>query len=203
MPEQNVQPGTDHLTDAVETPQAHPPRLAALIERLLPPLRTEFGADRCTATTYRDELTIAVAPEDLYDVITFLRDDASLRFSMLKDVLCVDFNRRTDRFAVNYNLWSLENRMRVRVTTVAQEKDPSVRSITDLYPAADWYEREAYDMHGVIFDGHPDLRRMYMPEDFVDPESGEPLYPLRKDFPVMGVEGSLPLPDRDIDSSSE
>ncbi|MGB9912422.1 MAG: NADH-quinone oxidoreductase subunit C, partial [Candidatus Kapaibacteriota bacterium] len=62
------------------------------------------------------------------------------------------------------------------------------------YESANWYERETYDMYGIKFENHPDLRRFYMPEDFLDPETGEPLYPLRKDFPLMGIPGALPLP---------
>lgn len=176
---------------------ALPARLVDLLDNVLPVLSDEFGDDRIRHSHHRDELTVVVSSDDLHDVIRFCKEDARLGFTMLKDILCVDWFRRQDRFQINYNLWSLEHRRRLRVATLLPEKEPTIATITDIYSGANWYEREVYDMHGIIFEGHPDLRRMYMPEDFVDPESGEPLYPLRKDFPVMGVQGSLPLPDRD------
>ena len=183
-----------HGPDAV----GQPDRLERVSGRVLPLLEEEFGVEVISSSAYRDELTVSVRPEHLVDVIRFLKEHPSLRFTMLKDVTAVDWFRRKERFQVNYNLYSIENRMRVRVRTFTEERDPHVDSMTGLFRSADWYEREVYDMHGIIFDNHPDLRRMYMPEDFVDPESGDPLYPLRKDFPVMGVQGSLPLPEREI-----
>lgn len=173
-----------------------PERLQKVVETVVPRLDAEFGAEMLTWKEFRDELTLTVPKERLLDVVRFLRDDPALRFSMLKDVHAVDWYRRKDRFELIYNLFSLEHKMRIRVTCYTQEQDPHVDSLVPLYTSANWYEREAYDMHGVVFDGHPDLRRMYMPEDFVDPETGEPLYPLRKDFPMMGIPGSMPIPER-------
>ena len=80
--------------------------------------------------------------------------------------------------------------------TTVREDNPHLPTVVDIWESANWYERETYDMYGVIFDGHPDMRRFFMPEDFVD-EEGEPLYPLRKDFPLMGIPGTLPLPDKE------
>lgn len=176
----------------------YPERLERVSGIVLPVLLDEFGSDVISPSSYRDELTISVPSENLLEVIRFLKEHPSLRFAMLKDVTAVDWYRRRERFQINYNLYSLENRLRVHVRTFTEEQDPHVESMTGLFRSADWYEREVYDMHGIIFDNHPDLRRMYMPEDFVDPETAEPLYPLRKDFPVMGVPGSLPLPEREI-----
>ncbi len=163
---------------------------------VVPVITEHFGADAFTIAGHRDELTVTVARERLLELVGLLKEHPLLRFDMLKDVHVVDLNRRKERFEVIYNLWSLDNNYRVRVTAFTEEKHPHIDSLAGLYGSANWYEREAYDMHGVIFDGHPDLRRMYMPEDFVDPTSGEPLYPLRKDFPLMGVPGSMPLPER-------
>lgn len=175
-------------------------RLSERLERVknavLPRLVEHFGEGMIEATEHRGELSVRVPRQDLVEVVRFLRDEPELRFNMLKDVCAVDWNRRNDRFELIYNLWSLEQNMRLRVKCFTQEKDPHVDSLTGLFTSADWYERETYDMHGIIFDNHPDLRRMYMPEDFVDPHSGEPLYPLRKEFPMMGVPGSMPLPER-------
>lgn len=171
-------------------------RLERLREIVLPKLNDYFGTEVIQPKEHRGELSITVPRERLVEVVRFLRDEPTLRFNQLKDICAVDWYRRKERFEMVYNLFSIDNAMRVRVKCLTEEKHPHVDSICDLYPAANWYERETYDMHGIIFDGHPDLRRMYMPEDFVDPNSGEPLYPLRKEFPMMGIPGSLPMPER-------
>lgn len=171
-------------------------RLEHIKGKVLPRLTEQFGEDAFTYKEYRGELSIMIPRERLLEIIGYLRDEPSLRFNMLKDVCAVDWNRRRERFELVYNLWSIDNSIRLRVKCFTEERDPHVDSVVGLYPGANWYEREVYDMHGIIFDGHPDLRRMYMPEDFVDPNTGEPLYPLRKEFPMMGVPGSLPLPER-------
>lgn len=173
-----------------------PERLVKLNDTVVPKLNERFGEDVLVYSEHRDELSVTIPKEIIKDVVGFLRDHDALKFNQLRDVHVVDWNRRKDRFEVIYNLFSMEHRMRLRVKCLTSEKDPHVDSVTDIYRGADWYEREAYDMHGVVFDGHPDLRRMYMPEDFVHPETGEPLYPLRKDFPVMGIPGSMPMPER-------
>lgn len=143
---------------------------------------------------HHGEYTLLVPAEDIIAVCTALRDDERSQFNQLIDATVIDRATRSDRFEVVYFLLSLPLASRVRVKTIVQEKKPHCPSLVDVWESANWYEREAYDMYGVIFEGHPDLRRFYMPEDFVDPETGEPLYPLRKDFPVMGIPGSTPLP---------
>lgn len=144
---------------------------------------------------HHGDFTLVVQPENLVDVMTELRDHATTRFDMLIDVTVIDWLTSADRFHVVYMLYSLQSKARVRVNVPVQASHPHVATMVDLWESANWYEREAYDMYGVIFDGHPDLRRFYMPEDFMD-EHGEPLYPLRKDFPLMGIPGSLPLPPK-------
>ena len=171
-------------------------RLDKVKGMVLPKLDEQFGEGAFTITEHRGELSVSVPRERLVEVVGWLRDEPGLRFNMLKDVCAVDWNRRRERFELIYNLWSLDNNLRLRVKCFTEERNPHVDSLCGLFTSANWYERETYDMHGIIFDGHPDLRRMYMPEDFVDPNSGEPLYPLRKEFPMMGVPGSLPLPER-------
>ena len=143
---------------------------------------------------HHGEYTISVPAEDLIALCTTYRDDQRTLFNQLIDATVIDRATRNDRFEVVYFLLSLPHVSRVRVKTIVQESKPHCPSLVEVWESANWYEREAYDMYGVIFEGHPDLRRFYMPEDFVDPESGEPLYPLRKDFPVMGIPGSTPLP---------
>ncbi|MEM4260943.1 MAG: NADH-quinone oxidoreductase subunit C, partial [Candidatus Woesearchaeota archaeon] len=93
-----------------------------------------------------------------------------------------------------YFLYSNKFKNRLRIKVPVDESDLNCPSVVSIWESANWYERETYDMYGIIFQGHPFLRRFYMPEDFKDPISGDPLYPLRKDFPLMGIPGSLPLP---------
>jgi NADH-quinone oxidoreductase subunit C len=93
-----------------------------------------------------------------------------------------------------YILFSTKFDHYLHVKTEIDEKKPHCPSATSVWESANWYERETYDMYGIIFDNHPFLRRFYMPEDFRDPETKEPIYPLRKDVPLMGVPDALPLP---------
>ena len=171
-------------------------RLEHVKEVLLPKLIAQFGEDVIEHAEHRGDLSVRVPSDRLIEVVTFLKQEPGLKFDMLKDVHVVDWYRRKERFELIYNLWSIDHNLRLRLKCYTEENSPHVDSLASLYKSANWYEREAYDMHGVIFDGHPDLRRMYMPEDFVDPNTGDPLYPLRKEFPMMGVPGSLPLPER-------
>ena len=93
-----------------------------------------------------------------------------------------------------YFLYSIEHKDRLRVKVAVSADNMHLPTACGLWESANWYEREAYDMYGVIFDGHPDLRRFYMPEDYNDPQTGDPIYPLQKDYPLMGVPGAAPLP---------
>ena len=139
------------------------------------------------ANEYRGELTIIVKKADLVSVCRVLKDDLALQFDSIRDVCGADYYRPDDRFEVIYNLWSLPQKTRVRLKIRVDESDLHVPTVTGIWAGANWMERETYDMYGIIFDGHPDLRRIYMPEEFEH-------YPLRKDFPLMGIPGSLTLP---------
>lgn len=145
---------------------------------------------------HHGDLTFVVDKETVIDVLRELRDNSATHFDMLIDVTAIDWNTSPNRFEVVYFLASTKHASRLRVKTAVRDDNPHVPTATDLWDSANWYERETFDMYGVIFDGHPDLRRFYMPEDFMD-KDGTPLYPLRKDFPLMGVPGSLPLPPKD------
>jgi NADH-quinone oxidoreductase subunit C len=125
-----------------------------------------------------NELTIEVEREKLAEVIASLRDDSRCRFGCLIDICGADYPEREERFDVVYHLLSpwLNQRIRVRVTTDAAKPVPS---ITGLFPAANWFEREAYDLYGILFAGHPDLRRILTDYGFQG-------HPLRKDFPLTG-----------------
>ncbi len=126
----------------------------------------------------RGELSVRARPEGIVKVLSFLRDDVSCRFKQLVDICGVDFPERTPRFEVVYNLLSLINNTRVRVKIEADEKTP-VPSVTDVFSSANWWEREAWDMFGIYFSNHPDLRRILTDYGFEG-------HPLRKDFPLTG-----------------
>ncbi len=138
---------------------------------------------------FRDELTVEVKPERIVEVCRFLRDDPRTVFDLLADCCGIDMYTPTKRFGVIYNLFSLKRRHRIRLKTFVEEESPTIASVTGVWGTANWHERETYDMFGIEFTGHPDLRRMYMPEEFEH-------HPLRKDFPLMGIPGSLELPKK-------
>lgn len=124
------------------------------------------------------ELTLCVARDQVADVLTRLRDDPECQFTCLIDLCGVDYPERPERFDVVYHLLSARLNRRVRVKTTAGEDAP-VPSVTGVFPAAGWYEREAYDLYGILFAGHPDLRRLLTDYGFQG-------HPLRKDFPLTG-----------------
>lgn len=126
----------------------------------------------------REELTVHVIREDVKKLLKMLRDDARCQFTVLIDICGVDYPERTKRFDVVYHLLSLKQNIRIRVKTETEER-AAVSSIIDLFPAANWFEREAYDFFGILFSGHPDLRRILTDYGFRG-------YPLRKDFPLTG-----------------
>jgi NADH-quinone oxidoreductase subunit C len=124
------------------------------------------------------ELTLVVAPADIVRVLTSLRDDTQCLFEVLIDICGVDYPEREKRFDVVYHLLSPRRNQRVRVKCETDE-DTAVPSAVEVFPAANWFEREAYDMYGILFSGHPDLRRLLTDYGFQG-------HPLRKDFPLTG-----------------
>lgn len=123
-----------------------------------------------------DELTVEAKAAAIVNVVRFLRDDARCRFINITDVCGVDYPDRLNRFDVVYHFLSPTQNLRIRVRVRTDEVTP-VPSITSVFPGADWFEREAYDMYGILFTGHPDLRRILTDYGFDG-------YPLRKDFPL-------------------
>jgi NADH-quinone oxidoreductase subunit C len=124
------------------------------------------------------ELTLVVEPSDIVAVLTSLRDDPAFEMKILVDLCGVDWPQRAKRFDVVYHLLSLTENFRLRIKVETDEQTP-VPSVVSVYPAANWFERETFDMYGVVFADHPDLRRILTDYGF----SG---YPLRKDFPLTG-----------------
>ena len=130
-------------------------QLAERLERVraavLPKLHEHFGEEMIRTTEHRGELSITIPRERLISVVQFLRDEPGLSFNMLKDICAVDWNRRKERFELVYNLWSIDNSFRLRVKCFTEEKHPHVDSLCELFTSANWYERETYDMTGIIF----------------------------------------------------
>jgi len=141
-------------------------------------LRERLGAKVADATIAYGELTLTVEPADIVDVLTFLRDDAQCQFVSFIDISGADYPARERRFDVLYHLLSPRQNLRIRVK-VQTDEDTPVPSATAVYAGAEWFEREVFDLYGVLFSGHPELRRILTDYGFEG-------HPLRKDFPVTG-----------------
>jgi len=127
----------------------------------------------------RDEMTIYVDRSDIREACALLRDDSACPYNFLSDVTCVDWYPSEPRFEVVYHLLSIPKKERVRLKVRLNSSSPTVDSITSVWPGANYFEREVFDLFGVRFAGHPYLRRIMMPEDWEG-------HPLRKDYPVEG-----------------
>ena len=142
----------------------------------------------------RGELTIFVPREHLRETVKAFRDDAHLRFEICVSVSGVHYPQQTGaELHVVYHLLSITHNRRVRLEVTAPENDPHVPSVVATYPMADWHERETWDMFGILFDGHPSLTRILMPDDWVG-------HPQRKDYPLGGIDiqykgATVPAPD--------
>lgn len=157
----------EHRSRMRMTPEA----LVALATRLVP------GASAPPSDLVRGQAVVSVPRERILDALRRLRDDPDLSFDLLSDLTCVDYLGRTPRFEVVYQLNSLVWFHRLRVKVPVPEEDPTLPSATGLWRAADWAEREVYDLFGIVFTGHPDLRRLLLYPEFEG-------HPLRKDYPV-------------------
>ncbi len=148
--------------------------LQELAEHAKSSLGDVIGGSRIT----HGELTLDIARDRIVEVLTFLRDDPSCQFEVPIDICGVDYPARKERFDVVYHLLSPRLNQRIRVKLTTDEVTP-VPSTVGVFPAANWFEREAYDMYGILFSGHPDLRRLLTDYGFQG-------HPLRKDFPLTG-----------------
>lgn len=149
-------------------------------DEILERLRETFGPSSITASEFRDNKRVTVPPERLYEVMEFLKEQCG--FNFLAELTAVDYLRypeARDRFGVIYGLLDTRGGTRLFVKTFLNEPDLVIPSAFPLWKGADWLEREVFDMYGIVFDGHPDLRRILMPEEFVG-------FPLRKDYPLRG-----------------
>ncbi|VBM33833.1 NADH-quinone oxidoreductase subunit C [Burkholderia pseudomallei] len=160
--------------------------MASKIETLKANLEAALGARAVSLVEAVGELTLVVKASDYLEVAKQLRDDRSLGFEQLIDLCGVDYQTYGDgaydgpRFAAVLHLLSVANNWRLRVRVFASDDDlPIVPSVVDIWNSANWYEREAFDLYGIVFEGHPDLRRILTDYGFVG-------HPFRKDFPVSG-----------------
>ncbi|MCZ2357664.1 MAG: NADH-quinone oxidoreductase subunit C [Bacteroidia bacterium] len=139
---------------------------------------------------YAGQVTIAVSQKDLFSFLKLLKEQFG--FDYFSDLANVDHFTDENRFELIYNLLNLAENKRLFVSCRLSEESLEVESVVSLWPAANWNERETYDMMGISFKNHPDLRRMYMPEDFE-------YFPMRKDFPLLGIPGSIQLPEKALE----
>jgi NADH-quinone oxidoreductase subunit C len=146
-------------------------------------VKDKFGDDVLHVREFRGEITIAVKPEVVVDVCDYLRVTPGLVYNFLSDISAVDYypdpptDERPERFGVAYHMYSMLYNRRLRVKTYLPEEEPVVKTVINVWPAANWLEREIADMMGVVFEGHPDPRRLLMPEDWDG-------HPHRRDYPL-------------------
>lgn len=145
---------------------------------VLTKLKEKFGEDVLSTHSGFGDDTALVRRERILEICTFLRDDPDMRFGFAMDLTGVDYLGETPRFEVVLHLYSFENKRRVRIKARVPAEDPTIDSLVPVWAGLNWYEREAYDMYGIRFNGHPDLRRILLPDTFVG-------HPLRKDYPKM------------------
>jgi NADH-quinone oxidoreductase subunit C len=144
-------------------------------------LESQFGPDVVEVASFRDQVTVTVTREKIDAICRWLRDGPGIEMNFLSDLCAVDYPTSDLRFEVVYNLYSLIHRHRIRIKTRLPEDDLEVDSVVSVWRAADWFEREAFDLFGIEFRNHPDLRRLLLPDNWRG-------YPLRKDYPLKGLE---------------
>ena len=152
-------------------------------------IASQFGEDAVQAAVlFQDQLTVTVPKEKLREICLFLRDEPDLAFNFLSFVGGVDLHPDSPRFEIVYQLNSLKHNHRFRIKTRVEEPEkglPTVDSVVEIWPTANWHERETAEMYGITFNDHPDPRKLLLPEHWT-------IYPLRKDFPLEGTEDDTP-----------
>ncbi len=148
--------------------------------------KQHFGADILSSHENLGDETLVVSREKLFDILKFAKEEGELQFDMMMDLCGVDYLGQEPRFEVVYHLYSIVKNHRIRIKTRVPESDCRVASCVSLWSAADWFEREAWDMLGIKFEGHPNLKRVLLFEEFEG-------HPLRKDYP-MNKRQKIPEP---------
>jgi NADH-quinone oxidoreductase subunit C len=152
-------------------------------QELLGSLEKSFGKRLQQKTEFRSERTYTISAHDLREIAKFCRDDLS--FDYLLDITSIDNFGEEPRFEIVYHLYSMPYGVHLRLKLKLSEEVGALDTVSDIWPTADWHEREIYDMMGIKFNGHPDLRRILMWD-------GYPFFPLRKDFPLAGLPSDMP-----------
>ncbi len=167
-------------------------KLSEPLQKTVDSLSENFADQLIDVYQSSGDTFIRIESDALIDVCSHLKEE--LHYVYLSDIFGIDRYTSEERFEVVYNLLSLRTTARLFLKVRCEEESPELESVSKIWPAANWFEREVYDMFGVTFHNHPDFRRIYMPEDFK-------YFPLRKEFPLLGIPGSIELPsttpDRD------
>lgn len=145
--------------------------------KILAALQAKFANRILETHAFRGDETALIDRKDIREVAKFLKDDPAMDFNFLMDLTAVDYPKDEARFEIVYHFYSLKHNHRIRIKARVAEDDPTIDSLCDLWPSANWYEREVWDMFGVKFNNHPNLKRILMYEGFVG-------HPLRKDYAV-------------------
>ena len=153
------------------------------LQEIFDSLGQAFGEKVQHRTEFRGEMTYAIAVSDLREIAKFCRDEIS--FDNLLDITSIDNFGEEPRFEIVYHLYSMPHAVHLRLKLKLSEEVGTLDTVSDIWPTADWHEREIYDMMGIKFNGHPDLRRILMWD-------GYPFFPLRKDFPLAGLPSDMP-----------
>lgn len=156
-------------------------------------VRATFPDAIADVVDFRGERTVIIGTDSLIPVITLLRDDAELRYNFLEDIVANDYYEAFPRFAVNYHLYSLDNKVRIRVRVLVDDPDEGPQSLHPLWKIASWLELEVWDLMGIRFQNHPGLRRLFLPEDWQG-------HPLRKDYPLGYEEVQFSFNYEEIDA---
>ncbi len=152
-------------------------------------LKDNFPQVELEFSEYRSEFNVKLNKKFINPICKLLKEDSELEFLLCEDVTAVDWAKRKNRFTVVYHIFSLKHNFRLVLKADVDESDCAIDTVSSVWKTSNWQERETYDMYGIKFNNHPDLRRIYMPEEFE-------YYPLRKEFPLLGIPGSLSLPKK-------
>ena len=143
-------------------------------------IKEVFPEEVLTVSEFRGQVSVSLRKNRIRDIARYLHDDPDLYFDYLIDVCGVDYlGKKEKRFEVVYHLFSIKHRHALRLKAEVSESNPAIDSVTPVWVGANWHERETFDLYGIKFNGHPDLRRILLPEDWEG-------HPLRKDYPVQG-----------------
>lgn len=145
---------------------------------LIKNLKDKFGSSIIDTVIFRNEITHVITKDSLLEISRFLKDDPELKFNFLVDVVGVDYLPQSPRFEVVYHLYSIPKKHRLRLKIKIQENE-TIPSVASIWRSADWAEREVYDMFGIVFENHPNMKRIYLADDWEG-------FPLRKDYPLRG-----------------